>query len=88
MARKNTIQLDYPVKNIEWIISSQHRMNRAPSRFNYKKQEDLPSFLLTYEGKPFIDYFNEKASLLHRLDLSHYFKHYEGLKLCKLELVK
>ena len=41
--------------------------------------------MVTYAEQPFVDFFDEKATLLHRVDVSAIFDNYEGLELHKLE---
>ncbi len=48
----------------------------------------MPNILITYKEQSFIDYFDEKGNLLHRVDLSTLFAAYEGLSLITLEKVK
>jgi len=43
------------------------------------KQLILPNFLVTYTEQSYIDYFDEKCSLLHRVDLAAIFEAYEDL---------
>ena len=47
-----------------------------------------PNFLITYQEQPFVDYFDEKGALIHRVDMAAVFEAYEGLELTKLEMVK
>ena len=41
----------------------------------------MPNFLITYQEQPFIDLFDEKGSMLHRVDMSAVFEAYEDLQL-------
>ena len=48
----------------------------------------MPNFLITYLEQPYIDLFDEKGSMLHRVDMSAVFEAYEDLQLTKLDHVK
>lgn len=48
----------------------------------------MPNFLITYLDQPYIDLFDEKGSMLHRVDMSAVFEAYEDLQLTKLDHVK
>ena len=60
----------------------------SPEAFRRSKQLIRPNFLITYVEQSFIDYFDEKGSLMHRVDLTAIFEAYEGLELLKLDRVK
>ena len=47
-----------------------------------------PNFLITYTDETLIDYFDEKGSLMHRVDLSSVFEAYEGLEILRLDHIK
>lgn len=96
MAKKMEILLEYPVQTIEWIAqdSKAHQLSTLKSDFGSgdahrrSRQLIMPNFLITYVDQAFIDYFNEKGSLLHRVDLSAVFEAYEDLEMIKLDQIK
>ena len=93
MAKKTSLLLEYPVQTIEWIALDSSKFSSSHSTINaeyYRRSKHLscPNFLITYIDCPYIDYFDEKGTLLHRVDLAAIFEAYEGLELSKLENAK
>jgi len=92
MAKKTSMLLEYPVQAIEWLAAeNQLQMHLScTNRENLRRSRLIaqPSFIITYAEQPFIDFFDERGSLLHRVDLSLVFEAYSGLELTRLEMVK
>ena len=96
MAKKMDILLEYPVQTIEWIAQESKSNQFSTNNFGMTNQDAhrrsrhllMPNFLITYVDQAFIDYFDEKGSLLHRVDLGAIFEAYEDLEMVKLEQIK
>ena len=94
MAKKMDVLLEFPVQNLEWI--SQDRKNLLGQQQNcynfeaHRKSKHLimPNFLITYQDQALIDLFDEKGTMLHRVDMSAVFEAYDDLIMVKLEHVK
>lgn len=75
MAKKTSVLLEYPVQTIEWMRPEGAKLHVPMMGTNgdsYRRSKHLlqPNFLVSYKDQPYIDYFDEKGSLMHRVDLS------------------